>query len=71
MRFSKFMASTTGRATRVTAGLALITIGGVVGGGWWALAAVGLVPVAAGALDLCLFNPLLHQPLRGKTVRAS
>jgi len=71
MGFSKFMASTTGRAVRVIAGLALIVVGGLLGGGWWALAIVGLVPLAAGALDICLFNALFGQPLSGKVVRAS
>lgn len=71
MGFSKFMASTTGRAVRVIAGLALIVVGGLLGGGWWALAIVGLVPFAAGALDICLFNALFGKPLSGKVVRAS
>jgi hypothetical protein len=71
MGFSKFMASTTGRAVRVIVGVALIVAGGLLGGGWWALAIVGLVPFAAGALDICLFNVLFGQPLSGKAVRAS
>jgi hypothetical protein len=71
MGFSKFMASTTGRAVRVTVGVALIVVGGLLGGGWWTLAIVGLVPFAAGALDICLFNVLFGQPLSGKVVRAS
>jgi hypothetical protein len=70
MGFSKFMASTAGRAVRVIAGVALIVVGGLLGGGWWALAVVGLVPLAAGALDVCLFNVLFGQPLSGKAVRA-
>jgi len=71
MGFSRFMASAAGRAVRILAGVALIVIGGVLGGGWWALAIVGLVPLAAGALDVCLFNVLFGQPLSGKAVRAS
>jgi len=71
MGFAKFMASTTGRAVRVIAGVALIVGGGLLGGGWWTLAVVGLVPLAAGALDVCLFNVLFGQPLSGKAVRAS
>ena len=71
MGFSKYMASTAGRAVRIIAGLVLIAVGGLLGGGWWALAVVGLVPLAAGALDICLFNVLFGQPLRGKAVRAS
>ena len=71
MGFSKFMASTTGRTARVVAGVALIVAGGLLGGGWWALAIVGLVPMAAGTLDVCLFNVLFGQPLSGKVVRES
>ncbi len=71
MGFSKFMASTGGRAVRAIVGVALIVVGGLLGGGWWALAVVGLVPFAAGALDICLFNVLFGQPLSGKAVRAS
>ena len=70
MGFSKFMASTAGQTIRVIAGVALIVVGGILGGGWWALAVVGLVPLAAGALDICLFNVLFGQPLSGKVVRA-
>jgi hypothetical protein len=51
--------------------VALIGVSGLLGGGWRALAAVGLVPLAAGALDVCLFNVLIGQPLSGKAVRAS
>jgi hypothetical protein len=71
MGFSKFMASTTGRAVRVSVGVVLIVTGGLLGGGWWALAIVGLVPLAAGTFDVCLFNVLFGQPLSGKVVRAS
>ena len=71
MGFFKFMASTAGRVVRVIAGVALIVVGGLLGGGWWALAVVGLVPLAAGVLDVCLFNVLFGQPLSGKAVRAS
>ena len=70
MAFSKFMASTVGRTIRVIAGVVLIVVGGMLGGGWWALAVVGLVPLAAGALDICLFNVLFRQPPSGKAVRA-
>ena len=58
MGFSKITASTAGRSVRVLAGVALIVVGAILGGGWWALAVVGLVPLAAGALDICLFNVL-------------
>ena len=70
MGLSKFMASTTGRVARVIAGVALIVFGGLLGGGWWALAVVGIVPLAAGTLDVCLLNVVSGQPLSGKAVRA-
>lgn len=71
MAFSKFMVSSQGRVAPVVAGLALITIGAVSGGGWWALAVVGLVSLDAGIADIYLFNAIVHLPLRGKVVRAS
>jgi hypothetical protein len=70
MGFSKFMASTAGRAVKVIAGAALVVVGGILGGGWWDLAVVGLVPFAAGPLDICLFNVLFRQTLSGMAVRA-
>ncbi len=70
MGFSKVMALTAGRAVRVLAGVVLIVAGGILGGGWWAIAVIGLVPFAAGALDICLFNALFGQALRGSVVRA-
>ena len=69
MGFPKFMASPASRAVRVIAGVALVVAGALLGGGWLALAVIGLVPLAAGALDLCLFNVLIGQPLSGKAVR--
>lgn len=64
MTFVNFMSGGTGRAVRIVVGLAMIAIGLVLGGGWLALSIVGLVPLAAGALDLCLLAPLFHLPLR-------
>ena len=67
MAFTTFMSSTAGRALRVAAGLALIVIGlGIVGGtGGIILAVVGLVPLGAGAANVCLFGPLLGSDLHG------
>ena len=65
-----FMASTAGRVTRVTIGLVMIVIGALIGGGGWILAAVGLVPLLAGAFDVCLLGPVLKQPFRGAEIRA-
>ena len=34
-----------------------------------AVAAAGVVPLAAGAADVCLLGPLVHGPLRGQAFR--
>lgn len=70
MRFINFMATNTGRGIRIAAGLALIALGAAFGGGWWALAVVGLVPLAAGAFDFCILAPLVHQPFNGRRFRS-
>jgi hypothetical protein len=76
MAFASFMSSAAGRILRVIAGLALI------GGGVFLivseslvtlgiiLAAVGVVPLAAGLADVCLFAPLFGAPFSGAKVRA-
>jgi hypothetical protein len=69
MAFIGFMASPAGRIARVVAGIALIAIGLVAGGGWLALAVVGLVPLAAGLFDVCLFAPLFRLPFVGSRIR--
>lgn len=70
--FFKFMASTTGRVTRVVAGIALILVGllvmeGVVG---YIVAAIGLVPLYAGLFDVCVFSRLFGGPFKGSEIRA-
>jgi len=67
----RFLASSAGRVVRAVAGLALIVvgiavIGGVVG---WILAIVGLVPLAAGLFDRCVFAPLFGLPFAGPSLR--
>ncbi len=67
----RFLASTAGRVTRAVAGIALIVIGLalVKGVGGWILAVVGLVPLAAGLFDFCVFAPLLSLPFAGPGLR--
>ncbi|MEP0548868.1 MAG: DUF2892 domain-containing protein [Rhodothermales bacterium] len=69
--FARFIVSPAGRATRIGAGLALL-IGGLArrdtAGGKTA-AVLSLVPLAAGALDLCVLAPLFGAPLDGEAVR--
>jgi len=69
MPFARFMSSTLGRLVRVLAGIALIAIGLWLGGGWLALSVVGVIPLVAGAADVCLFAPLFGQPWQGKEIR--
>jgi hypothetical protein len=72
MGFAQFMSSGLGRGLRIVAGIILIAVGlAVVGGtGGIVLAVVGLVPLLAGAFDVCLFAPLFGAPLKGADVRA-
>jgi hypothetical protein len=58
------MSSRIGRLLRVAAGMALIIVGLEFGGGWLTLSVLGLIPLFAGALNVCLLAPLLGQPLK-------
>jgi uncharacterized membrane protein len=62
----KFMSSRAGRLSRIAVGLVLIAIGLAIGGGWLTLSVVGLIPLFAGALNVCLLAPLMGQPLKGR-----
>jgi hypothetical protein len=53
MGFIRFMATTAGRLVGLVAGLLLIVVGLVAGGGWFVLAAVGVFPLLAAAFDVC------------------
>lgn len=65
-----FLISTTGRWIRAAVGLLLITVAAALGGGWWALAAVGAPLVLVGLRDVCLLAPFAGRPVRGKEFRA-
>lgn len=69
MSLVTFMGRIPGRAGRALAGAALIGVGTALGGGYLALAALGLVVLAAGTVNFCLLAPLVHAPLRPATVR--
>jgi hypothetical protein len=71
MTLLTFFGTTAGRWTRAVVGAVLIVVGAVLGGWWLLLAALGLVFVLVGALDVCLLAPLFGRPLRGKDFRAS
>lgn len=64
--FARFMARPIGRGIRIVAGGALIGAGAARGGtAGLALAVVGVVPILAGALNLCLLAPIVGAPFRG------
>jgi hypothetical protein len=67
-----FMASTAGRITRIVAGLVLIAWGllGLTGAAGIVVAVIGMVPLAAGLFDFCIFAPLFGAPLGGAKIRA-
>ena len=67
----RFLASSAGRVVRAVAGLALIVVGIAVVGGvvGWILVIVGLVPLAAGLFDRCVFAPLFGLPFAGPSLR--
>jgi hypothetical protein len=72
MGFARFMASRAGRGVRIVAGVALIAVGIAIGGtAGIIVAVVGVFPLAAGVLDVCLFAPFFRAPFRGCEVRAS
>ncbi len=67
----EFLASSGGRIVRAVAGLILIALGiWLVSGAWgWVLIVVGLVPLAAGVFDFCVFAPLFGLPFVGERLR--
>lgn len=69
--FVKFMASTSGRLTRIVAGIALVVWGWFFLSGTTGLivAVVGLVPLLAGVFDVCVFAPLFGNPFSGPKIR--
>ena len=59
-----------GRLLRLAAGVSIVTVGLRRGGtGGRVLAVAGVVPLAAGAADVCVLGPLVHGPLQGESFR--
>ncbi len=67
----RFLASMAGRITRIVAGAILILAGLLVvhGAAGWVIAIVGLVPLVAGLVDVCVFAPLFGHPFQGPALR--
>lgn len=70
--FFGFMASMPGRIVRIVAGIALILVGLLVveGTAGFILAIVGLVPLLAGAFDVCVISRLFGGPFQGSQIRS-
>ena len=71
MGFARFMSSLAGRLLRIVAGIALIIVGLAVvhGTGGIILAIVGLVVLAAGTFNFCIFAPLFGGPFLPKDIK--
>jgi hypothetical protein len=71
--FISFMASKNGRIVRIVAGLVLV-LWGLFGienlTSAIVVVVVGLVPLAAGIFDFCVFAPLFGAPFSGPKIRA-
>jgi hypothetical protein len=70
--FVGFMQSWAGRLLRIVAGLALIGIGLFLIQGVWGyvVAVIGLIPLFAGAVGVCLLAPLFGYTLAGEPRKA-
>jgi hypothetical protein len=68
--FARLINSPAGRVARVVVGLGLIVWGYTLrsGPGGIVLMVVGLVPLIAGAFDLCVISALLGGPISGSRV---
>ncbi len=67
MGFARFMAGPVGRGLRIGVGLALVIIGVAMESGvGWAIAVVGVLPIVAGAANVCVLGPLFGAPFSGR-----
>ena len=67
MALVNLMVTPAGRALRVAAGIALIVVGllAIEGAAGIGVATIGLVPIVAGLLNLCLIGPLFGADIWG------
>ena len=69
MGFARFMSSTIGRLLRIVAGIVVILLGIFVARATvWTIVLIvlGLVPLLAGLVNVCVFAPLFGGPFSGK-----
>jgi hypothetical protein len=71
MGFARFMSSLAGRLLRIVAGIVLVVVGQAAmhGTGGIILAIVGLVVLAAGLFNFCIFAPLFGGPFWAKDIK--
>lgn len=70
MKVARFMATPAGRLIRIALGIVLIWIGIVMDKpAGYVLELIGLVPIAAGILNVCLLAPLLNAPFYGRDAK--
>jgi hypothetical protein len=71
MALINFLASFAGRMVRVAAGTVLVAIGllGLDGTAGVIVTVIGLVPLLAGTLDVCVAAPLFGAPFSGRRIR--
>lgn len=69
--FSRWVNGPGGRAFRLVAGAAWLTLGLMFLDQGWGIAAVAwsVLPLSAGILDLCWISAALGGPLRSRTIR--
>lgn len=67
MSVVKILEGSAGRFARIVVGLALIGLGLGLGGWWFVLAAIGVLPLVTGTVGVCLVSSLVQ--LRGRGAR--
>ena len=70
--FSRWLNRPAGRLFRVTAGVAFLAAGAALGRQPLGVAAIawGILPLTAGAFDVCYISAALRGPLRGRVIRS-
>ena len=70
--FVSFMASRSGRITRIVARIVLIAWGllGLTGTSGHVVTVIGMLPLIASLFDFCVFAPLFGNPLSDTKIRA-
>ncbi|GAC1513068.1 MAG: hypothetical protein NVS2B16_17120 [Chloroflexota bacterium] len=73
LAFARFMANPLGRIVRIVAGLALIAVGlfAIKGTTGIIVAVIGVVPLLAGVMNVCLIAAIIGAPFRGRDAAGS